>query len=792
MTIHIIGAGPSGISLAYFLSEKGLSSEVYESRNKVGGMSRSWNWNDCILDTGPHIFHTPDPIIQNLWESVASDLLTKGEYYSANLMEDNTLHPYPVSKESIKLLPQYEQILSELDSQSSRDIPAESFKDYVTSKMGETLTSLFFKGYPEKLWGIKTSEMSAKWAPQRICLRETISPFYTEQYSAYGKFGTGAVLERFHSRACKKSNFHLNETITELKVDSECNISEIHTSKRVLKLNKSDFVVSTLPLPILCKFLGEDIPLKFRGIHTTYIKTSLKQILPDPYFWLYIPSLKYSFNRITEASKFSPHICPEGYSMLSIETVINGGPHSKNKLDNIHDSVIQECLDFDALQLVEESNYDSTYNYEPYVYPIEDLQSQNSLTQARSVVDNIKNLYALGCGGEFHYGDMQIFFSKAQDLANDLARDSKYLAIKSNSIKVKESMVNNSVPQLSLITNKPKIIAEIGLNHSGNINLAVNMIDSAINSGADIVKFQFYNSSSRYSTLSRENRYAEIAGEEELTLGEEFERSRLSKLSVAKLVKYCESKSIDILFSAFDIESFNYLLSINVKSIKVASMDLNNVPLHMEIINSDIQQVFISTGMSSYDEIKYIIDLYSRDASDKEIIFMHCTSIYPCPDRDLNLNSLTTLKSLFPRDKFKLGLSDHSSSIYSASICPLFGVEYLEKHFTINKLMPGPDNAFSITPTELKELVSIYSKLKTVTGTSELKVHEGEMNAFRSQKKSLYYRKDFVKGHILTLDDFYIVAPPFGINPIDFQKLSSTELSTNVKRDEPCLINHLS
>ncbi len=794
MEVHIIGAGPSGIALSYFLSKKNIKSNVYESDSTIGGMGKSWCWNNCILDTGPHIFHTPDPLIQELWLSEAGDLLKEGEYYSANLMDDKSLHPYPVSMESIPSLPDGDQILHELSNVDLANCSkATSFEEYVSLRLGNTLASLFFKGYPEKLWGIPTRNMLPNWAPQRISIREKNSPFYVDQFSAVARYGTGSVLERFAQEAQENSKYNLNSKVVSL--ESSNDHSSITSFKldngRNVQLSDEDFLVSTIPIPLLLSLFGIKSKLQFRGILTTYLLFENSSILPDPYSWMYIPQPNIIFNRITEASKLSSDVSPEGKSLLSVETVIAGGFHPKHYLESIFNRVLKDFSKLQSNPLIYSPICDSTFHYEPFVYPISDLESTSELADARAYLEPFRNLITFGCGGDFHYGDMQIFFSKAQDVADDFATSSSSILLKPDFEKEltpldDSKLVNSNTSEETSIA--VKVIAEIGLNHSGNIRLAKDMIKAAKDAQADYVKLQLYTTESRYSSLSREHRYAEGSLGEELTLPEEFNRSQLSIGDCDALIEFARSIDIGIFFTVFDNESLEYVKDRNIDIVKLASMDLNNYVLHEQVAKFSFGTVLISTGMSSINEVIRAVNSYSNSSS--QLVLMQCSSVYPLHDSDVNLFTLKSFANIQSNPSLQLGFSDHTSDTLASLLSLSLGVKWIEKHFTTDRRLPGPDNKFSLTPKMLSQFTNDINRASMMMGSSSKSLLPTEMITYRAQKKTLVFPCDFSQGHHIKLSDLELSPPPIGMHPLEFEEIINPILKKKVSAGTPVKKEH--
>ena len=204
----ILGAGPVGLVTAWELLKNDWEVSIYEKANIVGGMCRTWKWDDFLVDTGPHIFHTPDQNLAAFWEKEFGDLFVKGEFWCKNVAGKNfdEYWDYPLSWESISRYPSdlKEKILGELNkSDFEKKVLATSYAEYIEAEVGPTLTEMFFKTYPEKIWGISTDEMTPDWAPKIIEFRNKVTPFYHRQWNAVGKYGTGCIYERIKEKITK-------------------------------------------------------------------------------------------------------------------------------------------------------------------------------------------------------------------------------------------------------------------------------------------------------------------------------------------------------------------------------------------------------------------------------------------------------------------------------------------------------------------------------------------------------------------------------------------------------------
>ena len=200
-TAIILGAGPIGLITSWELLKNGWQVKLFEKNNIVGGMCRTWKWDDFYVDTGPHIFHTPDQNLASFWEKEFGDLFIKGEFWCKNVQGKlfDEYWDYPISWESISKFnrPLKEKILREISQLRLVDgTTATNYAEYIRGQVGPTLEEMFFRTYPEKVWGIPTTEMTPEWAPKRIEIRQNVTPFYHGQFSAVGKYGTGCIYEK--------------------------------------------------------------------------------------------------------------------------------------------------------------------------------------------------------------------------------------------------------------------------------------------------------------------------------------------------------------------------------------------------------------------------------------------------------------------------------------------------------------------------------------------------------------------------------------------------------------------
>src|SRR3989344_3946754 len=328
----ILGAGPLGLVTAWKLLENGWKVEIYEKQNIVGGLCRTWRWRDFLVDAGPHIYHTPDPQLAKFWETEFGDLFVKGEFWCKNVSGDQfeEYWDYPLSWESISRYPLKlkEKILKELQGRTEESkVKAKNYTQYMEAQVGPTLREMFFKTYPEKIWGITTDEMTPDWAPKRIELRQKVTRFYHNQWNAVGKFGTGCIYERIKEKIDSLGGkVHLGAQVTNIVSEGGRRLKQIAFADReVVEIGADDVVISSLPITLTARFFGHSSSLRFRGITSVYLAYKKESILPKGIHWLYYGSPDIDFNRITEPKKLSPHVAPKDKTYLTVEITMSPG-----------------------------------------------------------------------------------------------------------------------------------------------------------------------------------------------------------------------------------------------------------------------------------------------------------------------------------------------------------------------------------------------------------------------------------------------------------------------------------
>jgi sialic acid synthase SpsE/protoporphyrinogen oxidase len=789
-TVFIIGAGPSGLISALELLKLGYKVIIIEKSEVSGGMCRTWKEDEYLLDTGPHIYHSPDKLLVDLWKEQFGDVLVEGSFWSKNVANGdlNNLVDYPLSWESINNFeePLRSQVLTELSKcDQSKSIGATNFDEYVTNLIGPTLTKLFFTKYPKKVWGQETKDLTADWAPKRIEIRQKITPFYTGQYAAVGKYGTGSVYQILEKKILELGGkLIFNNGVIGLDAIND-NISNIHLSNgEKLSVDQNDTIISTISITILGSFLGVKTSLNFRGIASVYISAETKDInWPKGVHWLYFDSEKYDFNRITNSTALSNHVSPKNEILLTIESTFS----RRDKLDSmskndLEKSIVNQIADL-GLVLKDKIIFTSS-NKEPFVYPLQYQGFQGELAKLKSKIESFQNLYSVGTGGDFNYADSQVIFYKAFDIVNLISEEESQInQIKKTKKRVSfNSIVNIKGYEIGGNESIPLIIGEIGLNHNGNFSIAKKLVDSAHACGLKFVKLQTYMSgSSRVSDKVKSANYIEKITDQEESLASMFDKYNMTNEQQIELFEYARSLGLIIFATPFDIESAVFLDQVQkVDCFKVASVDLVNLPLIKKIASFG-KPIILSCGMSNLSQIEDALDVISNEGN-PNVVLLHCNSSYPAPIEEMNLNVIQTLKSAF---KIPVGLSDHTFGLFAAIISMSIGADVIEKHFTLDRFMEGPDHILSSEPEEMQELVQKARLIPIVKGDGIKRIQDGEYFNINLQRKCLYAKKNLLKGHKLSEYDIVIKGPGGGILPKYLEIVVGKTLNQDIPVDHP-------
>lgn len=314
------------------------------------------------------------------------------------------------------------------------------------------------------------------------------------------------------------------------------------------------------------------------------------------------------------------------------------------------------------------------------------------------------------------------------------------------------------------------IIAEIGNNHNGDFERAKLMIDKAVEMGADCAKFQMRQMKEVYRSRSLEKSGEDLGTEYIIDLLNRFE---LSVDLQKKLVDYCSQKGILYLCTPWDISSVDILESFGVAAYKVASADLTNLPL-LDRLSKTKKPLILSTGMSTTDEVKFTVNfLYERKV---QFVLLHCNSTYPAPLHDINLKWLKSIEAIHPL----VGYSGHERGIAVSMAAVALGAKVIERHFTLDRMMEGPDHAASLEFNEFKEMISGIREIELALGSAESRsLSQGEMINRENLGKSLVASIELKKGTVLKSEHIKVLSPGQGLSPQNYEKL----LGREIKRD---------
>lgn len=308
-----------------------------------------------------------------------------------------------------------------------------------------------------------------------------------------------------------------------------------------------------------------------------------------------------------------------------------------------------------------------------------------------------------------------------------------------------------------------KIIAEAGVNHNGDLSLGQKMVETAAECGADIIKFQSYNASASISKSARKAGYQQRNFPSSETQLEMVSKLELSREAHKELIRTCRSCNIEFMSTAFDIESLAMLSDLGVaKNLKIPSGEITNVPLLRKFCEYEFEKVYLSTGMANLGEIERALNIMlDSGIQRKKITILHCTTEYPAPDDQINLRSMLTVKDAFQMD---IGFSDHSRGIEIPFAAVALGAKVIEKHFTLDRLMEGPDHLASIEPDMLRKLVKGVRKIELALGSYVKAPTEAEKPNIISARKSIVAKTTIHKGDIFSEENLTTKRPGDGIS----------------------------
>lgn len=329
--------------------------------------------------------------------------------------------------------------------------------------------------------------------------------------------------------------------------------------------------------------------------------------------------------------------------------------------------------------------------------------------------------------------------------------------------------------------NQTLIIAEAGVNHNGDLLLAKHLIDVAAEAGADYVKFQTFSADRIVSQSASKAEYQQQVTDASETQYEMLKRLELSNEMHLELIKHCEEKSIKFLSTGFDIESVDLLVGLGIDLIKIPSGEITNLP-YLRYIGLLGLPVILSTGMSTMDEIGNALTvLESSGLSRTQITVLHCTTEYPTPMVEVNLRALNSINKTFG---VVVGYSDHTVGIEVSIAAVALGASVIEKHFTLDRSLPGPDHKASLEPNELIAMVKAIRNIEVSFGSGIKEPTLSEIKNLRIARKSIMAKQQIVKGEILSTTNLTVKRPADGISPMHWDLLVGQIASRDYLPDE--------
>jgi N-acetylneuraminate synthase/N,N'-diacetyllegionaminate synthase len=322
------------------------------------------------------------------------------------------------------------------------------------------------------------------------------------------------------------------------------------------------------------------------------------------------------------------------------------------------------------------------------------------------------------------------------------------------------------------------IIAEAGVNHNGDVTLARKLVDVAKEAGADAVKFQTFKTEELVTRNAEKASYQKRTTKKEESQFKMLKGLELSEKAHSELKVYADSQGIIFLSTPFDIESVDFLAGLGVPALKVSSGDITNHPFLFHIAGKKLP-VILSTGMSTLSEVEEAVKVIVNGGN-RQIVLLHCVSCYPARIEDMNLRNMQTLSSKFNRP---VGLSDHSTGITVPIAAVALGACVIEKHFTLDKRLPGPDHKASVTPRELKQIVKAIRDVEKAMGDGILKSSAEEEENKKAGRRSIVTRCDIPRGTTITQDMLAVKRPGTGIEPKYFGKIAGRVAKEDIKKD---------
>lgn len=328
---------------------------------------------------------------------------------------------------------------------------------------------------------------------------------------------------------------------------------------------------------------------------------------------------------------------------------------------------------------------------------------------------------------------------------------------------------------------KTFIIAEVGVNHNGSLNLAKRLVDAAINAGADAVKFQSFKTANLVSKHGQKTEYQKKTTGKSGSQLEMLSRLELSEKAQRELFSYCRRKRIYFISSPFDLDSMAFLDKLGLNIFKIPSGEITNLP-YLRKIGSLGKKIIMSTGMADLCEIEDALNvLVSSGAAREDITVLHCNTEYPTPIKDVNLSAMLTIRDAL---KVNFGYSDHTLGIEIPVAAAALSAVVIEKHLTLDKTMSGPDHQASLEPKEFEMMVKAIRNIEKALGKGIKAPSASETKNMAIARKSIVAARDIKKGEAFTSRNITVKRPGTGISPMEWDKIIGRRAIKNFSMDD--------
>ena len=325
------------------------------------------------------------------------------------------------------------------------------------------------------------------------------------------------------------------------------------------------------------------------------------------------------------------------------------------------------------------------------------------------------------------------------------------------------------------------IIAEAGVNHNGDIEIAKSLIDAAADAKADIVKFQTFSAERQVTNNAPKAQYQKEGSKTDESQFLMLKKLELSEEMHFELIEYCETREIGFLSTGFDIQSVDFLNGLNQKMFKIPSGEITNLP-YLRHIGKIGKPVLLSTGMSNLKEVEAALEVLEKSGTPRnKITVLQCTSSYPAPKNEANLTAMNTLMKEL---NVAVGFSDHTLGIDISLAAVALGATVIEKHFTLDKSLPGPDHKASLEPDELREMIVAIRNIQVSLGDGVKKVMPSEIPNIDVTRKSLVAKKQIKNGDVYTSENITTKRPGTGVSPMFWDQFLGKKALRNYDIDD--------